>query len=154
MGQAIIVLTLVGFLLLAAEVFVPGLVLGSLGALCLLASVALCYAAYGPLLGTVAFAVLAAICTAGFLIWLRVFPHTPIGRKMMLHKALQPDNSVQATDLLGAKGEAVTPLRPAGTALINGRRVDVVTEGTLIEPGQSVQVVLQEGLRVVVRALD
>ncbi len=33
--EAIVVLIIVGFLMLAAEVFVPGLVLGLLGGLCL-----------------------------------------------------------------------------------------------------------------------
>jgi membrane-bound serine protease (ClpP class) len=47
----------------------------------------------------------------------------------------------------------LTKLRPSGTAVINGKRVDVVTEGAFIEPGQSIKVVAIEGLRVVVRAV-
>ena len=50
-------------------------------------------------------------------------------------------------------GVAYTQLRPSGTALINGKRVDVVTEGSLIEKGTAIRVVDTEGLRVVVRAL-
>jgi membrane-bound ClpP family serine protease len=42
-------------------------------------------------------------------------------------------------------------LRPSGTASINGRRVDVVTEGGLIERGTAVKVVAVEGARIVVR---
>jgi len=41
-------------------------------------------------------------------------------------------------------------LRPAGMALINGRRVDVVTEGAMIERDTPVRVVAVEGMRVVV----
>jgi membrane-bound serine protease (ClpP class) len=152
-GQAIIVLVVVGFLMLAAEVFVPGLVLGTLGGLCLIGSVALCYAAYGPTLGTVAFAALAVLGIAGFFLWLRLFPHTPIGKKMMLSRSLNSRSSLKIPDLAGATGEAVTPLRPAGTAVINGCRMDVVAESGLIESGQKISVVSQEGIRIVVRQL-
>jgi len=148
---AIIVLAIVGFLLIAAEVFVPGMVLGVLGGLCLAAMVALCYMTYGPLLGTLAFAALAVLLITGFFLWIHLFPSTPIGKKMMLKKSLP--GSIPLQTLLGATGEAVTPLRPAGTAVIGGRRVDVVAESGLIEPGQKIEVVLQEGMRVVVRAV-
>jgi membrane-bound ClpP family serine protease len=37
-------------------------------------------------------------------------------------------------------------------ALINGKRIDVVTEGAMIERGASIRVVVIEGIRVVVRA--
>ena len=154
MTGAIVVLVLVGFLMIAAEVFVPGLVLGTLGGLCLLGAVALCYVAYGPLGGTAAFAGLAVLGTIGFFLWLRLFPHTPLGKKMMLHKSLLSRNSLKMPDLLGATGQAVTPLRPAGTAVIQGRRMDVVAEGGLIESGQKVSVVAQEGIRIVVRPAD
>lgn len=150
-GQAIIVLVVVGFLMIAAEVFVPGLVLGTLGGLCLIGSVVLCYVAYGPLQGTVAFASLAVLSILGFFLWLRLFPHTPLGKKMMLNRSLVSRNSLPTHDLIGATGEAVTPLRPAGTALIHGRRMDVVAESGLIESGQKITVVSQEGIRIVVR---
>ncbi|MEI6071250.1 MAG: NfeD family protein [Verrucomicrobiae bacterium] len=153
-GQAIIVLGIVGFLLLAAEVFVPGMVLGVLGGLCLAACVALCYVGYGSLLGTLSFAALAVLLIAGFFLWLNIFPGTPIGKKLLLKSALRPDNSAVAARINpGATGEALTPLRPAGTALIAGRRVDVVAESGLIEPGEKIEVVLQDGLRVVVRGI-
>jgi len=149
--QAIIVLVVVGFLMLAAEVCIPGMVLGVLGALCLLVAVVLCYAAFGPLMGTMAFAVLAVLLIAGFFLWLRIFPHTKIGKKLTLRSQPSAGNSAPAPALLGATGTAVTPLRPAGTALIGGSRVDVVAESGMIDPGSPVEVVFQEGLRIVVR---
>jgi len=150
-GQAIVVLVVVGFLMIAAEVFVPGLILGTLGGLCLLASVVLCYFSYGALTGTIAFAVLVVLSVGGFFLWLRLFPHTPIGKKLMLNRSLLSQNAIESPDLIGIEGEAVTPLRPAGTALIQGRRMDVVAESGLIESGQKITVVAQEGIRIVVR---
>ena len=53
---------------------------------------------------------------------------------------------------VGAQGTAVTTLRPAGKASIDGQRVDVVTEGEMIDAGAVVRVVRADGNRIVVRA--
>ena len=54
--------------------------------------------------------------------------------------------------LAGQSGQSLSPLRPAGVALIGGQRVDVVTNGEFIEPETEVEVVAVEGSRVVVRS--
>jgi membrane-bound ClpP family serine protease len=59
-----------------------------------------------------------------------------------------------AGSLKGVRGTTVTPLRPAGIALIGGRRVDVVTEGDFIPAGALVEVVLDEAYRRVVQAIE
>lgn len=56
--------------------------------------------------------------------------------------------------LVGKGGEALTSLRPAGTAMIDGRRVDVVSESEYITGKTPVIVVAVEGGRVVVRPTD
>ncbi|MGB4213854.1 MAG: NfeD family protein [Dethiobacteria bacterium] len=48
----------------------------------------------------------------------------------------------------------MTPLRPAGSARIGERRIDVVSEGEFIAAGVPVKVVLVEGSRVVVQKSD
>lgn len=55
--------------------------------------------------------------------------------------------------LLGKEGEAQTDLRPAGMVEIEGRRLDVVTAGELVEKSKRVRVVKVEGNRVVVKAI-
>jgi len=54
-------------------------------------------------------------------------------------------------ELIGRKGVALTPLRPAGIADIDGERVDVVTSGEFIDKGASILVRSARGSRVVVR---
>jgi membrane-bound serine protease (ClpP class) len=54
--------------------------------------------------------------------------------------------------LLGKQGMTHTTLRPSGIAMIEGRRVDVVTEGVVLDAGVPVEVVKVEGNRVVVRS--
>ena len=52
--------------------------------------------------------------------------------------------------IVGKKGVALTKLRPSGIAEIDGKRVDVVSEGTYIEKGEKVVVLSSEGFKVVV----
>lgn len=54
--------------------------------------------------------------------------------------------------LVGKEGTALTELRPAGTAQIDGQPVDVVTEGAFLPKGTPVRVISVEGMRVVVRS--
>ncbi|MBN8544726.1 MAG: nodulation protein NfeD [Ignavibacteria bacterium] len=58
-----------------------------------------------------------------------------------------PDHS----GLVGKEGTALTVLRPAGTALIEGTRYDVVTQGDYIEKDSPLKVILVEGVRIVVQ---
>jgi len=151
--EAIIVLALVGFLLIAAETFVPGLVLGILGGFCLIGAVVAAYMNYGMLAGSFVFAGLAVVTMVGFVVWMFAFPHTPIGRRIMLQKTLESGEggTERATGLQGREGVALTPLRLSGTARIEGRKVDVVAESDFINAGDAITVIREEGMRVVVR---
>ncbi len=53
--------------------------------------------------------------------------------------------------ILGVKGRAITDLHPAGAALLNDKRYDVVSMGEFIPRGSTVSVVSVEGNRIVVR---
>lgn len=55
------------------------------------------------------------------------------------------------TEIMGMRGTALTTLRPAGTASIDGKRVDVVSEGPFIEAGSVIEVVSSRGAKVAVR---
>jgi membrane-bound serine protease (ClpP class) len=154
--NAILVLSLVGFLLLASEVFVPGMILGIIGVLCLAGAVTFSYIEFGPYTGTIILVSLMAAVFAGFLVWMMAFPHTAIGRRLMLKKNLASgvgEKDRPSGALVGQSGRALTPLRPAGTALIDGQKVDVVAESSFVPADTPVVVVLQEGMRVVVRAI-
>jgi membrane-bound serine protease (ClpP class) len=58
------------------------------------------------------------------------------------------------TPLAGKEGVALSPLRPAGVALIEGNRVDVVTDGEFIEKESPIRVLGVEGTRVIVTRKD
>lgn len=52
--------------------------------------------------------------------------------------------------LIGKHGTAITTLRPAGTAMIEGQRLDVVTPGTFIDKDTEITIIRIDGNRVVV----
>lgn len=151
MDQAVIVLVVVGFLLIAAEVFVPGMVLGAAGGISLLASIVLGYIAHGPLVGSLMFVGIAMVTGTGFIIWMKTFARTSIGRQIILRSPESPVPATAENSLVGASGVALTALRPSGTARIGTHRVDVVADGAFIEAGASITVFAHEGLRILVR---
>ena len=58
-----------------------------------------------------------------------------------------PDSSAW----IGKTGATLTPLHPAGTARIDGQRLDVVTSGEFIDAGTPVKIVEAHGNRLVVQ---
>jgi membrane-bound serine protease (ClpP class) len=82
---------------------------------------------------------------------MRFLPDSRLARRFISHQTIG-NVDAEKPELLDKTGTALTTLRPSGTALIDGRRVDVVTEGSMIERGTPIRVVAIEGLRVVVRA--
>jgi membrane-bound serine protease (ClpP class) len=148
----ILLLAGVGFLLLLTEMFLPGGVLGVLGSLLLLAAIVVGYMQLGAMGGSVLLCVILVCVLVGFCVGMAIFPRTPTGRKMILGRALvSGDVLTPSASLVGSEGLAITTLRPAGKAMIDGRRMDVVAEGDFIEADTEVVVTAGEGARIVVR---
>ena len=57
----------------------------------------------------------------------------------------------ERTDLIGREALVLTDVRPAGSILVDGVPVDVVSEGAYIEKGERVCVTEVHGSRIVVR---
>ena len=151
--EMVVTLLVVGAILMLLETILPGMVAGIVGGCCLLVGVVMAYVNFGVQTGTLVLGIVVVGVAAGFAIWAKVFPETRFGRKFISKKVIG-DIRAEQPELLHQTGTAYTQLRPCGTAIIQGRRVDVVTEGALIEKGTPIKVVAIEGMRVVVRAAD
>lgn len=151
--ETIAALLIIGVALLLLETVLPGMIAGMIGVGCLVAGVVMGYTTYGPGTGNlILLGVVSGLILLGVL-WIRFFPDSRYGRMFVTRRTVG-ELGIEQPELLNQVGTAMTNLRPSGTALINGQRVDVVTEGALIERGQAVKVVAVEGLRVVVRAVE
>ena len=144
-----------GMLLIASELLIPGGVLGVFGAALLFGAVIM-----GFFLFEMPYSMLAAVgLIVGsfllFLLWMRILPQTPIGKNLTLGREGEDFKATRDFhELLDQSGQAETDLRPAGIALIQGKRVDVVSESEWIEKGSQIKVVQVEGNRIAVRQLD
>ncbi len=57
------------------------------------------------------------------------------------------------TKYLGAIGVCATDLRPAGSVIVEGEPLDVVTEGNFIKQGDIVKIINVDGSRILVRQI-
>ena len=94
---------------------------------------------------------------AAFMLWLfvRFVPDSPIGKLVFLKKSAKEWDGFETANktLLGKTGISCTMLRPSGMAVIDDERIDVVTEGEMIQKDQPIKVIEIEGNRIVV-AID
>ncbi len=163
-GWEELLLVSVGVLLLALELLViPGVtVAGVAGIVALIAGLGMTLVGAGATvsvmigaLGRVAMSILIAI--AGSAAFFRVLPSLPFGRRLVLEAGMDATQgyvSAPESDRgwLRRTGTALSPLRPAGIADIDGTRVDVVSDGGFIDAGTRIEVTRVDGNRIVVRA--
>ena len=151
-------LIVVGFLLLGAELFIPSggvlfvLALASLGI-----GVALTYQHSLQVGLATMIAVFIALPVVGGML-LHYWPRTPIGKRLVMNVPSE-DESVQPAQkqlepLRGHIGKALSSLRPAGVVDFDGQRVDALTEGMMVDPGQWVRCIDVRGGKVIVRAVE
>jgi len=152
LALAILLLGL-GLALVVAEILFPSFgVLSLLAAVCIIGSVAAAFA-LDTATGVNFLIAVALLLPTAIVGGMKLFPKSPIGRRMVvggLSFEARAATDERDLTLLGAAGTVESDLRPAGTARIQGRRVDVVSRGELIEAGVSVQVIEVRGNRVVV----
>ena len=162
-GWEELLLVAIGVALLAAEILViPGFgVAGIGGIIALAAGLGLTLIGAGATaaviigaFGRVAISILLAL--VGGLVLLRMLPRLPVGRRLVLETEMDADQGYTSAPerdrlQLGRTGTALSPLRPAGVADIDGARVDVVSDGAFIEAGAAIEVTRVDGNRIVVR---
>lgn len=149
----VIILFIGGILLIASEFILPGAIMGILGLCLIIASITIGWVkvpeyglliAIGEILGTI------GILVFGF--W--AMANTGIRNIVIMHGVQRKEDGysspAQNPNLVGQLAIAHTPLRPAGTLMLNDERIDAVSDGTYIDRGTEVRIIEVEGHRVVV----
>lgn len=150
-------------MLVVVEVFVPSGGLISLTATgCAIGGV-YCLFRYSTGWGITGIAILVVMGPAVFSFALRIWPSTPMGRKMLGEK---PPEQVEAERLaalrerdkllalVGQEGVVISDLRPVGIVQIGPRRYDALSEAGLIRAGARIRVVVAEPAQLKVRAVS
>jgi membrane-bound serine protease (ClpP class) len=148
----IITLLALGSILMFLESFLHGRITGTIGFLCWVGAVILGYRDFGFQRGNLILGAVLVGLMIGVFCRLNFFPKGHFAGLFIPRPTVGELGAVKP-ELLHRSGVAITQLRPSGAAFINGKRVDVITEGALIDQGASVQVVAVRGMRVVVREL-
>lgn len=155
-GWGAILLFLLGIILLAVEVIMPGFGLPGIGGMISIA-ISIIIAAPNWEAGLISL-VLAIVGTIILLlISFKFMKKRKVWERLVLGLNFKKEDGYisQSQDLskfLGKKGRAFTTLRPAGTAIFeDGTKLDVVTEGDFINKGEKIEIFKVEGIRVVVR---
>ena len=156
-----ILLLLIGLGLIFLEIFVPsGGVIACLSALAVLGSIIVAFLG-GPVYGVTMLAVTSVLVPSAVIAALRWWPHTPIGRLMLIPRPNSPDDVLPESEqyrglkeLIGKYGIARSPMLLSGVVRIDDRVYDAVSEGMPIDQGQRVKVVDVRTCRIVVRPVS
>jgi membrane-bound serine protease (ClpP class) len=152
-------LIVAGVLLLGAELLFPSGLELALAVAAVAVGVTLTFA-HDLTTGVVTLIVVVVTLPTLGAMMLHYWPRTRLGRKFFL-----PDPADDATlasstanqdlqRLRGRYGRTISPLRPAGITEFDGERVDTITEGMMVEPGQWVRCIDVRAGRVVVRPVE
>jgi membrane-bound serine protease (ClpP class) len=155
-----IVLIVAGFVLMAAELFLPhGGGLAVVAFACISVGVALAFF-YDPLAGLLTLVGVFITIPASMGITAHFWPRTRYGQRFLL-PGTAPEDTVasqphlqELEHLKGRYGRTLSALRPAGVVDFDGRRVDTLTEGMMVDPGQWVRCVDVRAGKVVVRPAE
>ena len=147
-------LYVMGIVLLLVEAMMPGFgVAGISGVVLVIASVVMISSSFFQavlmMIGTIAVAVLLIIALyklgygKGFM------------KAMILSTEQKNEKGYVSAkgyeEYLGMRGTVITPLRSAGTVLIDEKRIDAVSEAEFIDKDVEVEVIKVEGSRIVVK---
>lgn len=149
----VLLLFLFGILLLAGEVFVPGAILGIIGAICMLVGCVFSFMTFGTVGGLVAtgIAVLLLLLTVYIeLVWL---PKTAFGQRLVVKSRVDATSQPPVAELsavLDQPAEAMTPLVPSGYVRVGGRRYEAFSQSGHVAKGESLRVVGIDNFRLIV----
>ena len=146
-----------GIILLLIEMMIPGFgIFGLTGLLLFLWGI---YDWMGG--GPMALITVTVLSVVGVLLlwWIvSIFPNTRLGERLTLRLQSTKEKGYAShpdpNRWLGKVGETKTVLRPAGTMIVEGTFLDVVTDGEFYGPGTEVKIISVTGGRIVVRATD
>jgi membrane-bound serine protease (ClpP class) len=156
------ILIVAGLLFLAAELALPtGGVLFVVAVLAIIAGVTMTFVySDDAVLGVLT--LLGVFVAVPLLVnfFLNYWPETRLGKRFILSGPAE-DATVaslpvhqELAQLRGRFGRTVSPLRPSGVTDFDGRRVDTITEGMMVEEGQWVQCIAVEAGKVIVRPAE
>ncbi len=154
MGLSLIIALLAfGIILILIEIFItPGFIVGVLGVVSMAVGLAYTYKEYGSSIGNI---VLGSSLIFLFIVVVMAFRNGAWSRFAIKDQITGKANNIHELDVnLGDKGEALSALRPAGSAMINNQRFEVHTEGEFLLTHDKIEVVKMLNNKIFVRKIN
>lgn len=151
--NAILILFLIGVLLLAAEIFLPGAVAGIIGALSMAAGCVISFVVFGAGGGTIATVVALALLGLALYLELVWLPKTSFGKKLIVQAKVEAVSQPPLANpglVIGKSAEALTTLSPSGYVRVEGRRYDAFCRSGQVAKGTVLRVVGVDNFRIIV----
>ena len=148
----------VGLLLLLIELFTPGVgISGVLGIVSLVAVIVMQLFWGSPAAAAYIAAGTLVLIVVALLFFIRSLQRGRLSRSFVVLNDKIDASSTSLSDekqqtLIGHTGMAVTPLRPAGIAEFDGKRLDVMTSGAFLPVNTPVVITDVQGLHILVEA--
>lgn len=151
-----IILQLVGVVVIIAEIILPSGGILSIAALGVFGySLFIVFNEISMIIGFSFVAADLILIPVLVIVGLKLLARSPVTlRKTLSRKEGVSSQSSELESYVGRQGNALTDLRPAGIAVINGKRVDVVTRGEYLEKDSAIIVTAVTGNQIIVRKKD
>ena len=155
---ATIICLIVALVMFVIELFTPGIgVAGATGLLALIAVVVMQLGWGHPQVAFYIIAIALLIILLGLIWVIRSFQKGGLSKSFLVNREQSNGTSVPEvaeakSEMIGKTGVAITTLRPAGIAEIDGKRLDVATSGEFIKKGETVTIIQAQGMHIRVRA--
>ena len=151
----------IGMFVVLLELFVPSAgLLGVLAAVCLVAGIVIGFST-SVMTGVILLIMTMVIVPVMLGFMIKVWPSTPIGRRILIRPADSPDDVLPDSQYLneiheavGQLGFAKTKMLPSGTVMVNGIKFDALSDGLPIDEGDAIKVVAVKGNRILVERYD
>ncbi|MDA8743371.1 hypothetical protein N9N28_01950 [Rubripirellula amarantea] len=145
----IVILICAYHVMLVGEFFLPtGGTMGIAAVVCFASAIAFAFS-YGLTTGVVVTALLFTSTPLVLSAMVKVWPHTPIGRRILNRRPGQltdvktprhTRDGKEIAELVGQAGIAKTDLLPSGLVVVNGQKFDALTSGPPIDAGSTIVV--------------
>jgi len=151
-----IILQLVGVVVIIAEIILPSGGILSIAALGVFGySLFIVFNEISMIIGFSFVAADLILIPVLVIVGLKLLARSPVTlRKTLSRKEGVSSQSSELESYVGRQGNALTDLRPAGIAVIYGKRVDVVTRGEYLEKDSAIIVTAVTGNQIIVRKKD
>ena len=145
-----IILCVAGIVCVSLEVYLPGGIIGTIGAVAILAAIYFGYQSSGTFGTMLLVCGLAGSAGASYLSF-KYLTKSPAGRRALLMDTNTEVPEEKYKDLVGMSGVALCDLRPTGRIEINDSPFDAQTRGEYVEGGSAIEVVSVEADHIFVK---